>query len=445
LFPQNRVNAFRFQSANDQIVGQIDQQGGLGGLNFATLVHTNVNSTASVATSAFGLLDGPASGLAGSSFPAAQSTGLGNPAAPPRGVTGLGAAVDQADYAAQCGPGGPMNQAFNSPPQGFAGNAALFRIASRVSGAAANPSVVITSPLPQQTFAPGDRLLVNVQVNPAVGATDVVIGMPPIPLTSTGRLDVSNFQGVQTLPANYAGPLTITPIALDAQQNSIEGVPLTINIAPATAPSQVAFAQRYFYLDPTAAPQQLELVGTFGGGIQIDLTSPVSGTTYASSNPAAVTVSPDGTASVVGTGVAVVTGSNRLATDFAVFNVESAASPQPPQNVGAAFTVQRGGFRLDRSTGFYVQSVVVTNSSQLPIPGSAYLVLTGLPAGISLVNKSGLTASALPGSPFVSLPLSADGRTLAPGQSTTLNLQFLNPNRANIAYTSSLYRSSTTP
>src|SRR5437667_5750694 len=45
----------------------------------------------------------PISTLPGTSFPSALSTGLGNPAAPPRGVTGLGAAQDQADFTSQCG------------------------------------------------------------------------------------------------------------------------------------------------------------------------------------------------------------------------------------------------------------------------------------------------------------------------------------------------------
>jgi pimeloyl-ACP methyl ester carboxylesterase len=72
LFPQDRVDGFRFQQANDEIVGQTDQMGGLGGWAFADQVHTNVNTTPAVAAKAFALLDGPASGLTGTGFPAAQ-------------------------------------------------------------------------------------------------------------------------------------------------------------------------------------------------------------------------------------------------------------------------------------------------------------------------------------------------------------------------------------
>lgn len=446
LFPQNRVNGFRFQQANDQIVGLTDQQGGLGGANFAALVHTNVNGTPGVATTAFGLLDGPASALAGAGFPAAQSNGLGNPAAPPRGVPGLGAAADQADYAAQCGAGGPMNPGSITTAAAAGPRGAARRPAARTPAAAVSPLVVITSPPAGQRYAPGDTLTVDVQVAPSLGATDVVLGMPPLPLSATTRLDASTYRASQTLPADYAGALTITPVALDAQQNEIRGAPVTVTIAPAVSPVQVAFAQRYYYLAPSAGSQQLDFSGTFGtGGPRIDLTSSVSGTTYASSNPAVATVSADGEVSVQGNGIAVVTGRNAAATDWAVFVIEDAAAALPPLNVGTSFTIQRGGFRLDRNTGFFVQSMVVTNSSSLPIPGGVWLVLSGLPGGVSLVNKSGLTATALAGSPFVALPLSPDGRTLAPGQSATLYLQFLNPNRVGINYSTSVYRSSTTP
>src|SRR5437667_9038081 len=116
----------------------------------------------------------PISTLPGTSFPAAQSTGLGNPASPPRGVTGLGAAQDQADFTSQCGPGGPMRGGATQPlnnDNSFAAQAQR----SRPKAAAASPLVFITSPSAGQTFAPGNTLTVNVQVDPATNATDVVV------------------------------------------------------------------------------------------------------------------------------------------------------------------------------------------------------------------------------------------------------------------------------
>ena len=190
------------------------------------------------------------------------------------------------------------------------------------------------------------------------------------------------------------------------------------------------------------------MTGSYGSGgnsAQIDISRAMTGTLYTSSNAAVASVSADGLVTIVGTGTAVISGSNGPARDQAVFVVESASSPPLPQNVSTSFSVQRGGFRLDRNTGFYVQSVVLTNSSAAPVPGSAFLVLSGLSSGVQLINKSGATAAVVAGSPYITLPLSSDGRTVAPGQSTTLMLQFLNPNRVSIGYTPSVYRSSSAP
>lgn len=180
------------------------------------------------------------------------------------------------------------------------------------------------------------------------------------------------------IPSTFAGPLTITPIALDAQQNEIQGAPITVNIKPSTAPAQVAFAQPYYYIDPSVASEQINLVGTYTGGTQLDLTSSVTGTTYSSSNPAVITVSPDGFVTVLGPGLAVITGTNGSAKAFAVFVVDNSATPLPPQNLTSDFTIQSSGYRLDRVSGFFLQTVTVTNTSSLPIPGSGYFILSGL-------------------------------------------------------------------
>jgi hypothetical protein len=72
-------------------------------------------------------------------------------------------------------------------------------------------------------------------------------------------------------------------------------------------------------------------------------------------------------------------------------------------------------------------------------------MLTGLTSGVTLVNKSGLTQNVLLGSSYLTVPLSPDGRTVAPGESNTFTLQFLNPNRVAISYSTSVYRTSSLP
>jgi hypothetical protein len=148
---------------------------------------------------------------------------------------------------------------------------------------------------------------------------------------------------------------------------------------------------------------------------------------------------------MVAPGLAVITAANGGAKDFAIFVVQDPAAPLPALDLTNSFTRQFSGFALNRSTGFFVQTATITNSSNLPVPAPLYLVLSGLPAGVTLVNKSGITRKVQAGSSYVTLPLSSDGRTNAPGQSNTLSLQFLNPSRKTITYTTTIIRSSTAP
>jgi len=132
VFPQNRVNGFRFTEANDEVVGLTDQQGGVTtGPTFGSVTHTTVNKNSTVANAVFSLLDGSMGFV---SFPAARSNGQGNPST----VPGTGAAMDKADYLAQCGPGGPLNPAAAQP---------------QITPPPVNPGVQITSPTAGQVFA----------------------------------------------------------------------------------------------------------------------------------------------------------------------------------------------------------------------------------------------------------------------------------------------------
>jgi hypothetical protein len=120
--------------------------------------------------------------------------------------------------------------------------------------------------------------------------------------------------------------------------------------------------------------------------------------------------------------------------------VEDPTQPQTPEDISAQFTIQEGGYRLDRRTGFFVQSITITNAQDVPVPGPLYLLVEGLPSGINLVNASGISQNVSPGSPYVAIPLSVDGTNMRPGQSITMTFQFLNPQRSYIGYTPTIWR-----
>ena len=99
----------------------------------------------------------------------------------------------------------------------------------------------------------------------------------------------------------------------------------------------------------------------------------------------------------------------------------------------AGILVTRGGFVLDRRTGFFSQVDKLTNNSASPIAGPIYLVLDSLSANATLSGPTGFTTAVPPlGSPYVQVV--GPTASLAPGASVSTTLNFINPTRAAITY-----------
>jgi predicted extracellular nuclease len=100
-------------------------------------------------------------------------------------------------------------------------------------------------------------------------------------------------------------------------------------------------------------------------------------------------------------------------------------------DVTASVKIVPGTLGYNRVTGKFVGNVSFTNTSGAPLSGPLQYVLRGLPAGVTLDNKSG----DFNGAPYVTLP----GASLAPGATVTVALTFTNPSKTNITFTSTLY------
>ncbi|MEO7577851.1 MAG: discoidin domain-containing protein [Massilia sp.] len=100
-------------------------------------------------------------------------------------------------------------------------------------------------------------------------------------------------------------------------------------------------------------------------------------------------------------------------------------------DVNASVKLVQQGATLNRSTGKFVGSVTVTNTSGAPLTGPLQLKLKSLAAGLTLDNASGTDA----GSPYVTLagPLNA-------GATISVPLTFSNPGRVAVTYTPALYQ-----
>jgi hypothetical protein len=90
------------------------------------------------------------------------------------------------------------------------------------------------------------------------------------------------------------------------------------------------------------------------------------------------------------------------------------------------------GFVFSRVTRTFNGSITVTNTGQNSILGPLQVVLTNLAAGVTLSNATGMTNS----NPFITISSVTD---LGPGQSASVNVQFLDSSFAAITFTPAAY------
>jgi len=443
LYDQTTIDAFRFRQANDAIVPLCSQQGGVSGtscpaggtagINFTDLLHfvattfTGVTNSTDVAKLAFSLLDGPTGGFV-SSIPGLASNGTGAAVTTP----GLGAARDAHNFTSQCLTGSP-------PPmkQNIAGS-----ITGRMIKSAIIPDsrVKVTSPANGQVFAPGDSVTIEVSLAPGLVANNVEISLPGFGSAPGTGFTGSSYQLDFTIPGFFAGPLQIVPTVRDASNNLIVGITTTVAVRPTTAPLSLSLSQASDVLTSVGDTDRIHVTGNYPDDLTLDLTSSASGTTYKSSNTKVLTVDTEGNVTATGFGTAVLTVANFGVQVFGIFSVEDPDHPLSPQDFSSQVNTASAGFRVDRNTGFFDQTVQWTNTQTIPVIGPLYFVPTSLPAGVTLIG-AGTTQNITPaGSPYFTLLL-PDGITLQPGASVSQVLRFLNPSRTRIAYSPKIFRS----
>jgi hypothetical protein len=164
---------------------------------------------------------------------------------------------------------------------------------------------------------------------------------------------------------------------------------------------------------------------------------------YVSDNGGAFTLWQDHTAAVSANFTGAVGhayGFYTLGTDL-VGNAESAktqaeattqviTAPACATNVSSQVQVTRSGFGYNLATQRFVQTVTLKNISTVTIASPISLVFDSLSSNATLYNPIGTTSCATPaGSPFINW-LS----NLVPGASASIVLQFTNPSKAGITY-----------
>lgn len=301
---------------------------------------------------------------------------------------------------------------------------------------AGNAGVRIVSPADGQEFAPGQAVTLEVDVSSSLQATDAQVSAQGLGILKTedfqfqpvdGRAFLTHFKAGFVIPDHFAGSLVLEPGVFAGSPDVILGDALTIHVSPSTAPQELVFTNRNYFLSPGQEETQIYVTGKFKGGTERDLTSPVTGTTYTSSDPAVISVDQEGLCRTAGRGMAVITVENRGVRGFVMFVVEDEQKPNASVDLTGRVSIARGSQREEENGLRIIQPVTVTNASNLPLTGPLWLKIDGLTEG-SRSNDGGIVPVSLP-----------DGLNLFPGQSVKLELTFLVWQDVKVDYTLKLF------
>jgi hypothetical protein len=308
---------------------------------------------------------------------------------------------------------------------------------------AGNPRIAVLAPSNGTNVAPGQTVTVTVQVDQTVLPGAVIVWAGSGQSLVAKVLNGPPFEGTITIPVAAAGPFQIA-IALSRPKS--DGViafsdGITLNVIPADVPLSIKATDVVYLTHPTnlnPLDLQLRVFGTYPGNVEREITS--IGTTYRSLNPEVVTVDASGQLASVGPGFGFISVENRGATAYTKVVVHDATGLSfPPIDRTSSVSITSSGFQHDPETDTFVQNLTILNAGGTPLPKALYLVISGLPKGITLANSLGLTKRASPvGSPMAVVKVD-ESHFLSPGKTATATLKFRNYDRLPITYSAKLY------
>ena len=314
-------------------------------------------------------------------------------------------------------------------------------------------------PMPATTAAPGGDTRVQL-MSPANGAVvhsgDVVPVMGSLsstvkPVSMFVDTDVlgtlagtpdgpSTFNADVEIPADFTGPIKLTPAVQDVNGAYIFGVPATIIVRPPGDLLGIGFAQPDIRIRAPGEPMQLQVTGIYSGNATASLTAGSNGSHFSSSNADVVTIDKDGLMQTVGYGTAVITVQNGRFYDQATVTIEDPDHPLPPQDVTNLFSFKPMGAVLDPATGYYVENIEFNSISGRPVIGPLFFVLMGLPADVTLIDGYRSQILKPQNTPYIVLPL-PDNIAIPPHGGLKLHLQFHKLTNAKVTFTPMVFRS----
>jgi len=297
---------------------------------------------------------------------------------------------------------------------------------------------LLLNPIPDSTGSPGQTIaLTALAQDPAEGQTLTYSLAPGYP--SGASINPATGSFTWTIPAT----------------EPLGAYPVTINVTDDASPPLTASTS--FTIHVTAPPtlqsssfSSVSGSGAFGGTATLTATltsggSPLTDEVVSFALDVNGSVTPLGTATTDANGIATlpdasIAGAN-VGTDAGVLTVNFAGDATyqgstasgsltvSPRDVSSQVSVTSSGLVYNRSTQRFGGTMTLTNTGTSTLDFSFEVVLTNLPAGVTLANATGYTAD---GDPYILVNL--PGGALAPGQSVTFTVQFNNPSKKLLQY-----------
>ncbi len=281
------------------------------------------------------------------------------------------------------------------------------------------------------TFAPTDATnyatataTASITVNKA---TPTITWTNPTAITYGTALSATQLNATASFPGTFAyTPASGTVLSAGTNQTlSVTFTPTdTTDYATATATAPITVSKAtptIAWANPTAITY-----GTALSATQLNATASIPGTfAYTPASGTVLSVGTNQTLSVTFTPTDTTNYASRTATTTITVN------PAPPVDVTNQIKATATGLVLNRATNTYTSTLTVTNTGATAIAGPLQIVLTGLPAGVSLTSQTGV----VPTGSYTGLPyITATTTPLAPGASVSVSLKFTDPSNAPISY-----------
>ena len=304
-----------------------------------------------------------------------------------------------------------------------------------------HPGINIVSPPLGSTHEPGSFINVEVNVDPALNISEILVlasasrtGIDPVILSSP------LFSGAMAIPNEYTGAMTLSVVASDTTGTVVGTSEAVFNVVSSEVPASIYTGNDVEFMAPGEGGTQVRPVAIYSNGVHRHVRTQSS---FSSSNPAVASVTADGLVAAVSKGVAFVSAEFMGKTAYAEIRVRDPVLNEDiaVENTSNA-SIVKGGIRVDRATGRFVQQVTVTNTGTLPLAQPLWLAISNLPSGVSLANQEGVTENlGVLGSPLVGLDVRDANQQsfLVPGSSTSAILEFTNVNSVSIDYATRIF------